>query len=381
MQQLLEKQKKKDLGQYFTPENVVAFMYDMLKLFLPKRQKHLLKIIDPACGEGVFLKYALENKITKANYLFGCDIDSHVQKKWKELEIYGRLNLLIQDGLLDDEDGLIKRNSFDIVIGNPPYGGMGLAELGRFLETKERKYVIKKQVLSFFDSDNPKLQDNSPPLSGTSLLDTKQKESDLKKLAYALSQYYESWRKAGANNGGEENIQNEKSESDNPFDDNYWKQPHGQGKTEYLLKKLEESSRRFQDFPLSAKELRRLITFPIEILFTERFVQLAKPGGLIAIILPEGIFANEQTQYFRDWLLQKCSVLAIVSLPRKVFAYAGVNAKTCILFMQRDGVKENIESKKKKYVWLSAPEKRYGQNVILEDYFKEVLEALDNKKV
>jgi hypothetical protein len=57
---------QRQLGQYWTPEVLVDFMLDIAQ-FQPD-----WKVIDPACGEGVFLKRALERG---AQQLVGIDID------------------------------------------------------------------------------------------------------------------------------------------------------------------------------------------------------------------------------------------------------------------------------------------------------------------
>ena len=73
----------------------------------------------------------------------------------------------------------------------------------------------------------------------------------------------------------------------------------------------------------------------IEVVFTERFVRLAKPGGFIAIIVPESIVASDRLGAFRIWLLGKMDLLASVSLPQKIFTGVGANAKTSIIFARR----------------------------------------------
>ena len=56
-------------------------------------------------------------------------------------------------------------------------------------------------------------------------------------------------------------------------------------------------------------------TFPVESLFVERALQLARPTGWLALILPEGFFANARRQGVRDWLLARAEVRAVVALP------------------------------------------------------------------
>ena len=76
----------------------------------------------------------------------------------------------------------------------------------------------------------------------------------------------------------------------------------------------------------------------IEVLFLERFIQLTKPGGIIGIILPDGIFLNLNYRRVREFLLTKCRVLAVISLPRGIFnSTKSTASKTSILFAIKDG--------------------------------------------
>jgi hypothetical protein len=81
--------------------------------------------------------------------------------------------------------------------------------------------------------------------------------------------------------------------------------------------------------------IRRLASTSIEVMFTERFVRLAKPGGLIAIIVPESIVASDRIGPFRIWLMGRMDLLATVGLPQKVFKGVGANAKTTIVYARR----------------------------------------------
>jgi type I restriction-modification system DNA methylase subunit len=86
--------------------------------------------------------------------------------------------------------------------------------------------------------------------------------------------------------------------------------------------------------------IQRLASTAIEVYFVERFVQLAKPGGMIAIIVPESILASDQLGALRAWLMEHLWLLAVVTLPQKVFTGVGANAKTGILFARRFTVQE-----------------------------------------
>jgi len=269
-----ELQRQKEIGQFFTPQSVVEFIYDMLKVHLNKEEKwkkgKFPSIVDPACGEGVFLKVALDKKVTKPIYIFGIDIDEKAKEKWIEINLlksFGSkaeldIHFYHQNGLLPLPEKTLRYkkgglNQYDLVVGNPPYGGVGLQEI------------------------TPELHD--------SLLK------------------YEIWRRSSKQNGKQ------------------------QKNSQFLFEEMPEN--------LSKKQEDRLKKFPIEILFVERFIQVAKPGGHIAIIIPDGILSNSNQHYVREFIAEKVRVNAIVSLPRGTFKDAGTSAKTSVLFMTK--LKEN----------------------------------------
>lgn len=68
----------------------------------------------------------------------------------------------------------------------------------------------------------------------------------------------------------------------------------------------------------------------IESLFLELCVRSLRPNGVLAIVLPEGIFANLTQERVRQWLCRHATPLAIVSLSRAFFA-----AKSCVLFARK----------------------------------------------
>src|SRR5438132_5217432 len=48
-------QRRRALGQFFTPKLVAEFMWGVIEAFGPKALKRDARVIDPACGDGVFL--------------------------------------------------------------------------------------------------------------------------------------------------------------------------------------------------------------------------------------------------------------------------------------------------------------------------------------
>lgn len=70
-----------------------------------------------------------------------------------------------------------------------------------------------------------------------------------------------------------------------------------------------------------------------QILFIERCIQLLKPGGRLAIILPESVFGMPVYGYVVKYLFDNFRLRAFVSLPEEVFQ-PSTHAKTCIVILE-----------------------------------------------
>ena len=75
-------ERKRQLGQFFTPPDVAGFLWDLLEVIHGKRFNANARFIDPACGEGVFLRMAHERARLSAKSLFGADIDEALARGW-----------------------------------------------------------------------------------------------------------------------------------------------------------------------------------------------------------------------------------------------------------------------------------------------------------
>lgn len=227
--------QKRDFSQFFTPEVVVQFIFDLVD-FNP-----LWKVVDPACGDGAFLKVALERE---ACSVAGIDKDPQaIDSAGKNLQAFeGRFRLFCQDALreLESESGFWQAH-YDVVIGNPPFAS-------------SRWRVREKHILRNF-----------------TLAQTEDTAQTL------------------------------------------------------ILPGLEKELH-----PIQARASQ-----VIEVLFLERFIQFAKPGGKVAIILPEGVFANSNLRYVREWLVDNFAIRAVIGLPRDTFKETGTTAKTAILYLEK----------------------------------------------
>lgn len=140
---LIKEEEKKELGQFYTPQEIVDYMINFLDI------KNDSKVLDPTCGCGVFLvttynhikaknKKALEN-------IYGVDLNESATKiarinLWlrdkrdsKTLQILER-NIKIGNSLVSDRtidaryfdwnvefNDILSDSGFDYILGNPPY--------------------------------------------------------------------------------------------------------------------------------------------------------------------------------------------------------------------------------------------------------------------
>lgn len=205
--------EEKVLGQFFTPKEVADFILEFVLLNQNKKNK----AIDPACGDGMFLRGLMERGFEE---IIGIDVDKDALNSIPG-NIKSRTIILNKNGLLTN----VEKN-FDVVVGNPPFS----AKYGR---------VKDKSILEIYEM--------------------------------------------------------------------------GQGRK----------------------------TQSVEILFLERFIQLASPGGVIGIILPSGIFSNLPLKYVRQFIAKQTSILGVISLPRHIFSSSKkTSSKTCILFAQKKSSRE-----------------------------------------
>jgi type I restriction enzyme M protein len=71
-----------------------------------------------------------------------------------------------------------------------------------------------------------------------------------------------------------------------------------------------------------------------DILFIERNLSFIKPGGRMAIVLPQGRFNNSSDKDIREYIADQCRILAVVGLHGNVFK-PHTGTKTSVLFVQK----------------------------------------------
>lgn len=146
---------KGKMGQYFTPRNIVDFCVKML--FIKQNER----VLDPACGSGGFLLHAMDliRKEAEANYddekeiysywhdfasknLFGIEINEQIARVCKMNMIIhddGHTNIISADSLDNIEkhtkiNSQFKKENFDIILTNPPFGAKVLINEKKYLK-------------------------------------------------------------------------------------------------------------------------------------------------------------------------------------------------------------------------------------------------------
>ena len=319
-------ERRRALGQFFTPIDVARFIWDMLDLFNGRKLSKVARVIDPACGEGVFLHAAVERDRHFA--LVGADIDETLVRGWRADARLKDARLHLANGLTDEPAlGLIP-DSFDIVVGNPPFAGAGLKDLLRLLTARGR---VKTIQLDLFDTTPSK-----QPTSDVPLLFPAERAS-LDRLVRTLSRY-ECWRLRRRST--DDSGTGDPDESPDIFE----VEPNaGNDKAEESV--LDRAARAIAEWPqdrlLDVRQpdlrgaIQRLARIPVEVYFVERFIRLARPGGLIAMIVPDSILSSDQLGPLRVWIMEHVQLLGVVPLPQNVFTGVGAKARTGILFARR----------------------------------------------
>ena len=95
------------------------------------------------------------------------------------------------------------------------------------------------------------------------------------------------------------------------------------------------------------------------ILFIERCLDVLKPGGRMAIVLPQGVFNNTNMQQIRQFLFDKAKILAVVGLHVNTFK-PHTGTKTSVLFLQKWN--ENEEPLKDYPIFMAVSQKSGKDN-------------------
>lgn len=169
---------KGKMGQFFTPREIITFCVEMMN---PERSD---LVIDPACGSGGFLLSALDKVRRFAedsydereawehwhkfamNNLYGIEINDQIARVCKMNMIIhddGHTNVISTDSLknvdeITKQHKAFKKNQFDILLTNPPFGAtvkstekdyLDKYELGKGKKNQKTEILFIERCLDF----------------------------------------------------------------------------------------------------------------------------------------------------------------------------------------------------------------------------------------
>lgn len=90
------------------------------------------------------------------------------------------------------------------------------------------------------------------------------------------------------------------------------------------------------EYPILSESKLSGKTFASELLMLDKCLKLLKPGGYLAIVLPDSVFASKgNNSTYRDYLLRGYNILGVIGLPSVTFAQAGTRTNTCVLILRK----------------------------------------------
>ncbi|MFA6306243.1 MAG: N-6 DNA methylase [Patescibacteria group bacterium] len=119
-----------------------------------------------------------------------------------------------------------------------------------------------------------------------------------------------------------------------------------------------------------------------DVLFIERNLNFLKPGGRMAIVLPQGVLNNTQMEYVRKFILTKARLLAVVGLHGNTFK-PHTGTKTSVIFLQK--LNEGEEAPKDYPIFMAVSKKggkdTSGEYIYRKDKDGNVMFNMEGKKI
>jgi len=131
----------------------------------------------------------------------------------------------------------------------------------------------------------------------------------------------------------EENRRNQEKMTDFNFDIVLTNPPFAGEIKGVLLNRFDLGFKWDKNFQKTSKHQNKVSR---DVLFIERDLNFLKPGGRMAIVLPQGVLNNTQMEYVRKFVMDKAKILAVVGLHGNTFK-PHTGTKTSVIFLQKWG--------------------------------------------
>ncbi len=261
---------KQEAGQFFTPRNIIKCMVEMMD---PDQNT---RVLDPACGSGGFLVMVLDHvrrKIAKNLYP---DLDEvRLEAKYNSPEV--------NEAVREYAEKMIFGFDFDPDLKKAARMNMVMAGDGH------------SNIYNINSLDYPHGSKPDVPLIAEAVNQSIANSAD-KSFKFGTS---------------DDNAQGK-------FDMVFTNPPFGT--------KVEVDQEIAERYELNSKAP--------EVLFIEACYNFLKPGGKMAIVLPDGILGNPNTESVRLWILKHFKLIASVDLPVETFL-PQVGVQASLLFLQK----------------------------------------------
>lgn len=288
-----------DRGEFFTPRNIMRMAVKMVN---PKPDE---KICDTSCGTGGFLVMAMNHVIEQLKKEVEEDY-GRTESEWEESEkalVRERIKQIASAKFFgfDINPDLVKATKMNMVMNNDGSGNI-------------------------FRND--------------SLLPPHEWSSDLKQqLAKTLNIESENIRNAQSIEFFDVIVTNPPFGSKIPIKDSHILEQYNIG---YIWRNEQYDTSKNKGWSISSDFQSSV---PPEQLFIERCFQFLKPGGRLAIVLPDSILGNPGLGYIRQWLIERTKIIASIDLHADTFQPRN-GTQTSILIVQKKTKKEIEEEQR-----------------------------------
>lgn len=272
-----------DRGEFFTPRNVQRMAIRMVDLNIEKEER----ILDPACGTGGFLVIAMNQMLD--------ELRGEQGSGWQQMIARERASEIAAKCFFgfDINPDLVKSTKMNMVMNNDGSGNILRQDSLRHPHSWD--WEFKKNLAQALDIDPMSLRSGAD-LSHFDVVATNPPfGSKLPVKDVETLEQYQLARVWAANEEG-------------------WFTP-----TDALQTSV-----------------------PPEILFIERCWQFLKPGGRMAIVLPDAILGAPGLTYVRHWILTTCRLIASIDLHPDTFQPRN-GTQTSVLILQRKTDEERIQ--------------------------------------
>jgi len=288
----IEHYMKGEFGQFFTPRNIVDFMLQISPINLDDNFTYKSTVLDPCCGSGSFLVHSImnyKNKYPKAKLKNG-------MFQWQYFA-----NHSIYGVELNDKISVTAKINFAL-----HDDGHDNIQCSNGLNTDYKFPYLKESI---------DLVLTNPPF-GTAIKSKDYNEEE-------IEEYY-------------------KNDTELKEFRNY--------------KEFELTSKVFDKIDILRNKVKKLDVWQnsiaSEMLFFELYYRVLKVGGIVQVVIPDGVLTNSSSQFFRDYLFEHFRIIAVISLPQFTFSHYGAGVKSSIIILKKLALEDTqkIQEKKKEYL-------------------------------